>query len=809
MNPSSGFLIQAMTHISGGHAPFGDFELIAASPRGGFVHRTRRNQAADLPWVTSAFFGSGFFDGGSLIQRSAGHMGGDLEALARVGDRLAHFRREEGKWKEPLYIGSGIVGRPAMIQSRFGRMGNYEVVVPVSGGLAFYRRQNDDPSMPWSSPVFFGAGIGEIEGVALIESRFGDPGNLEIVVTVRNGSTRSLAHFWCDPASSSQWNGPIDVPLTGLAADAQPTGIPSMVHGRHGNLGDFELVVPLTGGGMAHLARRNDDPELRWSAARQFGGSDPIAEAGLIDSDFGNLEVVARAGDRYLHYWFHRDSETWIGPVAAAWEEPPLDLPTQGEWRIPYSCSIVGIHSILLPTGKVLLFTYLTAADQGRGLTSVIDPDTGQETALPVLEKDPFCGGHASLADGRVLVAGGSGGGLAGLQIFEPSGDAGAWQQLPDMPQARWYPTCTALPDGRVLIVSGTVEGGTQPDVPLNATYQIFSASGGLGEPVPLPYLNEISPVSIYPFVFVLPSGKVLIHGGNKTCFLDLGTGQAGDTRFSTNRTEPRTYPVQGSAVLLPLLPDAVPPYRAKILLIGGGGVPPSTDAAATDTCELLDVEDAPLRWQAAAQMAHPRVMPDAVLLPDGTVLVVNGSRAGWSHDANQPVYEAEIFDPATGAWSQVCARRVPRLYHSSAVLLPDGRVLTAGSDETYNIEPFHRHELRIEIFSPPYLFRGPRPQFAGGSGAVPEEIGYGAAFEVETPDAAAVRSAALLRPGAATHSMNMEQRFVGLRIASRSAGALELEAPPGGAIAPPGYYMLFLISDAGVPSVARIVRLS
>jgi hypothetical protein len=802
MSANSGFLVQAITHTAHGHAPFGDFELVAPSPRGGFVQVTRNNQAEGLPWSAAAFFGSGFFDGASLIQRSGGHMGGDLEALARAGDRMAHFRREEGKWKEPLYAGFGITGRPAFIQSTYGRMGNYEVVVPAARGLAYYRRQNDDPARPWTSGFFFAEDLGEIEGVALIQSRFGDPGNLEIVVTVRRGAVRSLFHYWCDPSSGPQWHGPGEVLLAGLPPDAQPTGVPSMLHARVGGFGNFELVVPLTNGAAAHLTRLNDDPALPWTAARQFGGG--ITEVSLIDSHFGNLELVARAGDRYVHFWHDRDSDAWLGPTAAAWEEPALDLAREGEWRIPYSSSLVGIHSILLRTGKVLLFTYLTESDQGRGLACVLDPDTGVETVLPRLEKDPFCGGHATLPDGRLLVAGGSGGGLVALHLFEPTEASGVWHELPDMADARWYPTCATLPDGRILIISGTKEGGTQPTVPLTDTYQIYSPEAGLTPPVQVEFLNEISPVSIYPFVVVLPSGEIFLHGWNKTCFLNLETGQTGDARVLTERPEPRNYPVQGSAVLLPLLPDSEPPYRARVMLIGGGGVPPATQMPATNTCEILDLGETPFAWRSVAPMANPRVMPDAVLLPDRTVLVVNGSAAGWAHDANQPVFDTEIFDPSTGAWTRCCARRVPRLYHASAVLLPDGRVLTAGSDETYNIEPFHKHELRIEIFSPPYLFRGDRPRVT----AAPEEIGYGAAFEVVTPDAASVASVALMRPGAATHSMNMDQRYVGLRVASRAAGGLTLEAPPHGAAAPPGYYMLFLVSDEGVPSMARFVRL-
>jgi hypothetical protein len=200
--------------------------------------------------------------------------------------------------------------------------------------------------------------------------------------------------------------------------------------------------------------------------------------------------------------------------------------------------------------------------------------------------------------------------------------------------------------------------------------------------------------------------------------------------------------------------------------------------------------------------MLHPRVMPDVVLLPDATVLVMNGSSTGVADDGITPVFGADLYDPATGSWAAMRPMRVPRLYHSTALLLPDGRVLTAGKDEEFNPDPFKYSEYRIEIFSPPYLFRGLRPAITNAPGS----ITYGASFAVQTPNGAAISAAALIRPGAVTHSFNANQRYVGLSIISHTAGSVTLQAPPTSTIAPPGHYMLFLLNNAGVPSVGHFL---
>ena len=202
--------------------------------------------------------------------------------------------------------------------------------------------------------------------------------------------------------------------------------------------------------------------------------------------------------------------------------------------------------------------------------------------------------------------------------------------------------------------------------------------------------------------------------------------------------------------------------------------------------------------------MAEARVMPDSVLLPDGTVLVSNGSSSGFADMGAAPVFATEVFDPRSSTWSTLGSMRIPRLYHAVALLLPDARVLTAGTDGEFNPHPFHTSNYRVEIFSPPYLFRGPRPRILGHQ----VQLTYGEPILVQTPDANAVGSACLIRNGAVTHSFNHDQRLVGLEITGRSSSLLTVEAPPRANLAPPGWYMLFLVSHEGVPSEASFVRI-
>jgi hypothetical protein len=203
--------------------------------------------------------------------------------------------------------------------------------------------------------------------------------------------------------------------------------------------------------------------------------------------------------------------------------------------------------------------------------------------------------------------------------------------------------------------------------------------------------------------------------------------------------------------------------------------------------------------------MNQKRTNVNAVALPDGTVLVVGGQRNGkWAADPD-PVFATEIYDPDADTWTPTGPLHFPKQYHSVAVLLPDGRVLAAGGiDPTLGGAPA-RDQRMMEVFSPPYLSQGPRPAVT----AAPATMAYGSTLTITTPDAPSIASVALMRPCAMTHHTDAGQRYIRLGIVATAPGSVTVNTPTDGWVAPPGFYMLFVVNTAGVPSVARWVQLT
>jgi len=221
----------------------------------------------------------------------------------------------------------------------------------------------------------------------------------------------------------------------------------------------------------------------------------------------------------------------------------------------------------------------------------------------------------------------------------------------------------------------------------------------------------------------------------------------------------------------------------------------------------VIDLNQAAPSWRSVAGMAFARRQTNATLLADGTVLVTGGtSGAGFNNQAGA-VHVAELWNPATESWKRMASESRNRTYHSTAILLPSGRVLSSGSGEGGGI-PYSNSELSAQIFTPPYLYKAdgtlaPRPSIT----SAPARLSYGQSFSVATPDAAHITRANLIRLSSVTHAFNESQVIYPLRLTIGST-SVSATAPPNGNLAPPGVYMLFLINDAGVPSVAKMVSI-
>jgi len=442
---------------------------------------------------------------------------------------------------------------------------------------------------------------------------------------------------------------------------------------------------------------------------------------------------------------------------------PPPPLERVGAWSAVRPAPIVQLHVHLLTSGKVLTWGHA-------GVPQIWDPITRTFTAVP----SPsllFCAGHDFLPDGRLLVAGGHISDVHGLpntNVFDPQTET--WQALPPMAAGRWYPTNTTLPNGEVLTLSGTDTGGVVVRIP-----EVWDGSGWrqlTGASLDLP---------LYPRAFVAPDGRVFYAGeGQPSRYLDVsGTGHW--TTGPMRKVAGRDY---GSAVMY---------EPGKILYVGGGDPP-------TNTAEIIDLNQANPAWQFTGSMSLARRQMDATLLPTGEVLVTGGTTGGGFNNRDGAVAAAELWNPTTGYWTMVASSAVIRIYHGTALLLPDGRVLYTGSGDASGA----KDERNYELYSPPYLFKGARPTIGG---TLPARVTYGQTLRIATPDASTITKVSFIRFSSVTHAFDQSARLVPLSF-SGAGRALTITLPASRAAATPGPYLLFLVNAAGVPSEARIMLL-
>jgi hypothetical protein len=424
------------------------------------------------------------------------------------------------------------------------------------------------------------------------------------------------------------------------------------------------------------------------------------------------------------------------------------------------------VHASLLPDGRVFFISYYTESLQ----PNIWDPVTNTFAPTAAAPYELFCSGHTNMADGRIFLSGGHIADFTGyshVTIYDPVQNS--MTQVADMNQGRWYPTSTVLPNGDILVVSGDVD----PNTLVNPLPQVFQVGSGTWRNLTSAQLMQ----ALYPIMLVAPSGQVFYAGPQpQTQYLDTsGTGAwspVGKHQF----TGWRDY---GPGLMYDV---------GKVLVVGGADPP-------TATAETIDLTATAPAWTYTGSMQFARRQHNAVILPDGKVFIVGGSSGSTFDDSTHPVFPTEIWDPATGQFTQMASIAAYRGYHSTALLLPDGRVLSAGGNVG---------GANAQIFSPPYLSAGAQPTIS----SAPAGVGYGQTVFIGTSDAATVTQVTWLRTGSTTHTFDESQRFMRLSFTQASSG-LNVTMPSSGNISPPGYYMLFLVNSSGIPSVADIIQIA
>jgi Domain of unknown function (DUF1929)/Divergent InlB B-repeat domain/Kelch motif len=468
--------------------------------------------------------------------------------------------------------------------------------------------------------------------------------------------------------------------------------------------------------------------------------------------------------------------------VIVVFNDPGVVAPeaTLGKWDLPFLTPVIAVHLVLMPDRKVLLWGESGQPWVWDPSTYPADPASGfTEVPTPV---ELFCSGHTFLADQRLLVTGGQDPllghdhGIPDVNLFS----GGAWSAEAAMALGRWYPTATTMGDGKVVVLAGGDNTSARVLIP-----ELYD--GGVWHQLTGASLS----MNYYPRAFVEPKLGRLFYAGEdfKTRYLDPAAngGTGAWTTVGNRKVASRGY---GSAVML----------DGKVLYMGGGGG--ACPNLVTNTAEIIDLNAGIPAWRLVGAMARPRRQLNATILPDGKVLVTGGTSACGFNDASGAEYSAEVWDPTTEQWSTVASNRVKRLYHSTAILMPDARVLVSGSGLAL--------QHNAEYFTPPSLFKSDgtlaaRPSYTLSS----TQLAYDQAVTVQTPDASTIAKVTLVRLSAATHSFNQSQQFNTLSFTGNGGSpTITVTTPASGTIAPPGPYMLFLIDDKGVPSHAQIVSL-
>jgi hypothetical protein len=473
------------------------------------------------------------------------------------------------------------------------------------------------------------------------------------------------------------------------------------------------------------------------------------------------------------------------------------DPALSGAWGAVVNTPVVPVFQAMLPNGKVLIWDSVgddaaeSYPDHDFTRAMVWNPADNTSKRVDLQGSNIFCAGFAHLANGNILVAGGNANqeldGTVETHVFNWQTET--WTRGNDMAGARWYPSVAETANGEEVIIGGGP-----------ATAEVYQANGALRS---LKNFTKYD-ARIYPYLGSRPDAQLALYGPYSTGYTITTIGDGLITATGTRDALSREY---GSFSTYDI---------GKTLVVGGGNlteggaanVPTKTAVVMNTTTGLNPVVTT------TGSLSTGRRHLNATLLPDGTVLATGGLTSAATSplvDLNHAATAAELWNPATGQWTGLASASRIRQYHSTAILLPDGRVMTGGGGVCGRCMTVGYLEKNVEYYTPPYLYEkdgsgdlAARPVIA----TAPAGVSINTNFTITSPQAAGVKKVALIGLGDVTHAVDQGQRYIPLKFTT-SGTTMTVTGPPNGGVAPPGYYMLFVVDAAGVPSVAKIVQVA
>jgi hypothetical protein len=490
--------------------------------------------------------------------------------------------------------------------------------------------------------------------------------------------------------------------------------------------------------------------------------------------------------------------ETGVRPGSARVRAAVVADPGQaGSWSPVVDTPVVPVFEAVLPNGKVLIWDSVgdnaaeSYPDHNFTRAMIWNPADDTYKRVDLQGSNIFCSGFAHLANGNILIAGGNlNAQLQGtVRTYVFNWQTETWTRGNDMAAARWYPSVAETANGEEVIIGGGP-----------ATAEVYQTNGAIRA---LTGFTQYS-ARIYPFLGSRPDTQLGLVGPYPTAYTINTSGNGVITATGTRDGISREY---GSFATYDI---------GKSVVVGGGNITEDgVEKVPTRTAVVLNSSAGLIPSIASTgSLSTGRRQLNATLLADGSVLATGGMTSTATStivDLDHAATAAERWDPATGQWTVLASASRIRQYHSTAALLPDGRIMTGGGGVCGPCMDLGYLEKNIEYFTPPYLYKKDGSgQFAARPviSTAPVSVKVGANFTISSPQAASIRKVALVGLGDVTHGVDQGQRYVPLTF-SASGTTLTVTGPPNGGVAPPGYYMLFVLDASGVPSIAKIVQVA